>query len=724
MTIPKLTPYTGQVANPDGSQTQTEFTQNMFDQLSYEAQLATELDATIDGMNNAVDEVEANAVSAQNSANAAEAAAASAGYQGLWPDTGGSALKGEIWQTQVVGTPTGEYYTALQNTSVDPVGDNVNWKVQNDLNTGNLSDYTDIVYKASGGNSAVENMLTAKPDMGVISSTGSGVWQRVSGDGSSLDHYKEIQKPTLIDFKSESSPTYDQALIDLKSYSTSSYKVSEKESRDNLSINFGEGTFKIDSESISLDDIYNASIAGEGGINTIFDITDAPDGFSLIEQTQGNLTLRKIKMKGFTVRSENTDEKHAFKVETLIRGGEIDDIHTYNLLGKPDGYVDNLPVAPMHLGGRIFSEFSFKNWSAQLDFDYDRDVIASDNYSACTFYGNSGAIEHWNVVSQFKYGCFARGVTPSGGVVDTGEGVRIKNFNAAGWDVTPPEKTMHRAVSVSNCEQGLISDGYVEGLESNSTKEAIAIEVISSSDVAVKRHILNSGGVLFDGNLDVDYPFQSRANTISSIRYGDTLRGVYFKNSPRVQLELSGIGRQTETLADGSTAMINPEFQSISAIRESDISKFSNNYLDSNPFFQNIGGVTNPTEDNATFVSGDKSWTFTVTSANGGQRFTGTVPGAQDGRVYTLTMYAMCSSGGDMEIIYRSGNADRADYRKLLNHRPYSNLTGWQTLRFVMEFTAGDTYDFVIKSNIAGTQIWVDSIFIDAGYTQKAVKVS
>lgn len=131
MTIPKLTPYTGQVANPDGSQTQTEFTQNMFDQLSYEAQLATQLDATIDGMNNAVDEVEANAVSAENSANAAEAAASSAGYQGLWPDTGGSALKGEVWQTQVGGTPTGEYFIALQDTSSDPVNDNVNWKAQN-----------------------------------------------------------------------------------------------------------------------------------------------------------------------------------------------------------------------------------------------------------------------------------------------------------------------------------------------------------------------------------------------------------------------------------------------------------------------------------------------------------------------------------------------------------------------------------------------------------------
>ena len=50
-------------------------------------------------------------------------------YRGLWPGTGGSANKGDTYQTQVGGTPAGEYYTALQNTSVDPVGDDVNWKV-------------------------------------------------------------------------------------------------------------------------------------------------------------------------------------------------------------------------------------------------------------------------------------------------------------------------------------------------------------------------------------------------------------------------------------------------------------------------------------------------------------------------------------------------------------------------------------------------------------------
>jgi hypothetical protein len=49
-------------------------------------------------------------------------------YRGLWPDTGGSANKGDTYQTQVSGTSTGQYFTALQNTTADPIGDNVNWR--------------------------------------------------------------------------------------------------------------------------------------------------------------------------------------------------------------------------------------------------------------------------------------------------------------------------------------------------------------------------------------------------------------------------------------------------------------------------------------------------------------------------------------------------------------------------------------------------------------------
>ncbi|WWO62261.1 hypothetical protein [Vibrio phage vB_VcM_SY] len=93
---------------------------------------------------------------AEQSATDAQDAADSIGrYQGLWPDTGGSANKGDTYQTQVSGTPTGKYFTALQNTTVDPVGDNVNWKV----NVG--SGYV---------NQAQEELISGKifPESGVV----------------------------------------------------------------------------------------------------------------------------------------------------------------------------------------------------------------------------------------------------------------------------------------------------------------------------------------------------------------------------------------------------------------------------------------------------------------------------------------------------------------------------------------------------------------------------
>ncbi len=104
-----------------------------------------------------IDGAEAAAVSAAESAAAAEAAASGLDYQGLWPDTGGSANKGDTYQTQVGGTPTGQYFTALQNTTIDPIGDDVNWR--GIVSVAVISK----VYKASGGNSAVENMIDGVP---------------------------------------------------------------------------------------------------------------------------------------------------------------------------------------------------------------------------------------------------------------------------------------------------------------------------------------------------------------------------------------------------------------------------------------------------------------------------------------------------------------------------------------------------------------------------------
>ena len=98
---------------------------------------------------------------AQSATDAQDAADSIGRYQGLWPDTGGSADKGDTYQTQVSGTPTGQYFTALQNTTVDPVSDDVNWR--GIVSVDSFSRYTNIVYKASGGNSSVENMIAGIP---------------------------------------------------------------------------------------------------------------------------------------------------------------------------------------------------------------------------------------------------------------------------------------------------------------------------------------------------------------------------------------------------------------------------------------------------------------------------------------------------------------------------------------------------------------------------------
>lgn len=232
MTIPKLTPYTGEVANPGGSQTQTEFTTNMFNQLSYEADLATELEATIDGMNDAVDEVSQNTAIAESSANAAEAAASSAGYQGLWPDTGGSALKGETYQTQVGGVPTGDYYTALQNTSVYPVGDNVNWKAVNDY--GDLTD----------GLSVKQTRASSADIMGAILENGRIVKNNNDGslhvgDGITLGGVKHVNVNTISNYTT----LQFGSVADLTSVSMSKVKASTIDNGDILAKtqSYGDG---------------------------------------------------------------------------------------------------------------------------------------------------------------------------------------------------------------------------------------------------------------------------------------------------------------------------------------------------------------------------------------------------------------------------------------------------------------------------------------------------
>lgn len=120
MAIPTIPVYTGGVANPDGSQDQQEFTNNMFNQLSYEAALAPSLNDTVNEMNTVAGQVDINAAIAQNSADAAQSAA---NFEGEFAVGVTSAEKGKSYSYN------GEVWLCLQNTTTTPSQGTAEWKL-------------------------------------------------------------------------------------------------------------------------------------------------------------------------------------------------------------------------------------------------------------------------------------------------------------------------------------------------------------------------------------------------------------------------------------------------------------------------------------------------------------------------------------------------------------------------------------------------------------------
>ncbi len=105
--------------------------------------------AQIEAIHNTVDDPKSNAQFSDDIRTIAGE------YRGLWPDTGGSANKGDTYQTQVSGIGTGQFFTALQGTTTDPAGGSANWMAA--IGVDGLSKYTDIVY------TSIANMIDGNP---------------------------------------------------------------------------------------------------------------------------------------------------------------------------------------------------------------------------------------------------------------------------------------------------------------------------------------------------------------------------------------------------------------------------------------------------------------------------------------------------------------------------------------------------------------------------------
>ncbi|QHB42732.1 tail fibers protein [Vibrio phage VP-HS15] len=111
-------------------------------------------------------------------------------YKGLWYNGVSSAGAGDEWQTQVSGIPTGDYYIALKDTSVDPVADNVNWKSQNDYGTLNSG----LSVKQTSGSNA-EIMSTVIEDGRIVKNDDDGSIHM--GDGVTPGGVKHVNKSTV-----------------------------------------------------------------------------------------------------------------------------------------------------------------------------------------------------------------------------------------------------------------------------------------------------------------------------------------------------------------------------------------------------------------------------------------------------------------------------------------------------------------------------------------------
>lgn len=158
------------VTNPNNGQTVASIPKQVKDRTD---ELFTAAESDI---NQAVDDA------AQSATDAQDAADSVGRYQGLWPDTGGSANKGDTYQTQVGGTPTGQYFTALQNTTVDPVGDDVNWR--------SLADHNSLInrddpgaHPASAIDGAMWYVNVIKDLQGLVSTEGQQVSVTAYHDG-------------------------------------------------------------------------------------------------------------------------------------------------------------------------------------------------------------------------------------------------------------------------------------------------------------------------------------------------------------------------------------------------------------------------------------------------------------------------------------------------------------------------------------------------------------
>ncbi|CAH9011640.1 hypothetical protein VP434O481_P0014 [Vibrio phage 434O48-1] len=358
-------------------------------------------------------EADKSAESASEAKNIADSIGANpiGNYKGLWPDSGGSAKKEETWQTQVGGKQTGLYFTALRDTTLDPVGDNTNWRAI--IGGTSISEYTNIAFRSMGGKSAIENLIAGLPIStkdGCIASTGHTTYTVNTLKGIPLNNglfaWPE-NAISLSDAGGSMNPADDStdAFARLLTYAKQS----------NMSIYLPETGFVANWYTVNGEhEIEGLSIVGGGNQNTLITTTEVSG--SLFKGTGAKKTLFRTSLSKFRVNGPGKASKRV-GVDGELFSSFIDHCAFTNLwegmrvTGACEGVSKNY-IQNNGSGIRIVPEYDTmqpattvdmnQNWVKGNDIGVhvDHEYSANPVWPQCASFGGAVSIKDSNTYQE------------------------------------------------------------------------------------------------------------------------------------------------------------------------------------------------------------------------------------------------------------------------------------------------------------------------------------
>jgi hypothetical protein len=351
------------------------------------------------------------------------------------------------------------------------------------------------------------------------------------------------------------------------------------------------------------------SIIGQGyGTNLVLDLTSGQKCFNGSSQ----VLRHRISNMQFSVISGGAEDVYAIYCDSSLRGGEISRIWT------------NTMHSPIYLGNSVVG--AFKVSSLRL-YRLSGSQTATNAFEAL---GNTIFCDDIEIL-----GAFLQGIKFN--ACDT---FALRNFNIAGS--TGAE--MEHAVLADTCENGTVETGWIEQIDTGVANGlAKAVYIDTCTNVTVKNINAGNGSVYFDGGSN---------NHASNIDYGEANGTLRLLNQAEVTADLTafklgvtnysyGIVTYTDVPRDQQGIIENPTLNTGASIGFMGVTN---------------GGIVTASDNTTTFQSGDRSRSFSVTSAFHGATITVPCVASKD---YTVCVKVYLSSNATKLYLAAHTNTTR-----------------------------------------------------------------